>query len=129
MALQPHASGEPQARCLHAAIGVGQNMLILAGNGGSAAIKPSVIEKFNVMSTDWQEALQLSGQSLPENYESMAFASDGEKAYFFGGYTGSSGSQKRHGLLYCLDLQSLQCHEIIPALKKCHLVQDQAAVW
>ena len=115
MALVACASAEPQARCLHAAVGVGQNMLIWAGNGGMTDIKSSIIEVFNVKSATWKEPVQLSCQCLPENLESMAVASDGEKAYFWGGLVGPIEAQKRIGSLYCLDLQSLQCSEIISA--------------
>ena len=99
---------ETSARYDHAAVGFGQNMFVSAGWNSGSTVPSSVVEKFNVLSTAWQERRQLRGQSLKLPASSItAVASDGKKAYLL----------KRHNvnsLLYCLDLSSLRCREIVP---------------
>lgn len=109
---------EPLARFLHAAVGMGHNMFIWGGHdGGLSIFNTSVVERFNVMSTAWQQPRQLHGRSLPEGYRSMAIASDGEKVYMFGGCipTRPGRTQERLNTLYEIDLISLQCKELVPA--------------
>ena len=112
MALSRLRTAEPSARYGHAAVGCGGNLFVWAGGGVPGSPVPSsVLERFNVVSTSWQEPRQLCGQSLPDGFNSMAVTSDGEKAYFFGGSDQSGG---RHNSLYCLDLSSLLNRLIIP---------------
>lgn len=89
-------------------------MLIWAGTDArsSSVVESSVVESFNVMSMVWQKPRRLHGQFLPDRYRSMAVASDGEKAYTFGGW---SGPQERCNKLYEVDLLSLECRELVPA--------------
>ena len=111
MALLSGSSAEPQARLYHAAACVEGNMLIISGYGSENEV-PSALETYHVPSMTWQEQRQLSGQSLPDNFCSMAVASDGERAYLFGGYTGS---RMCCNTLYEVDLTSLECTELVPA--------------
>ena len=112
MALSRLRTAEPSARYCHGAVGCGGNLFVWAGDGGRGSRVPSsVLERFNVVSTSWQEPRQLRGQSLPDGLERMAVTSDGERAYCFGGMDGSG---ERHNSLYCLDLSSLLSRLIIP---------------
>ena len=95
---------EPQARAFHAAAGVGQTMLVWGGEGAETCS----VERFDVFSAIWQELRQLQGQSLPDGLENTAFASDGERAYVFGGFA----SGTRYNKLYAIDLTSLVCTEL-----------------
>ena len=123
MAALPIARAEPSARWGHAAVGSGSNMFVWGatcssgsnmfvwgGYGGGSVISSSVVERFNVQSTSWQEPRQLRGQSLPDGLRCMAVASDGERAYCFGGYVG--GGSQRCNSLYILDLSSMQCRQM-----------------
>ena len=100
---------EPSARCEHAAVGFGQNMFVCAGWNSGVTVSSSVVERFNVLSTAWQEPRHLGGQSLqlPAGMTIAAVASDGKRAYLFR-------RDKANSLLYCLDLSSLLCREIVP---------------
>ena len=114
MAASPISTAEPSARCGHAAFGSGSNMFVWGGEGdGGSVVSSSIAERFNVQSTSWQEPRQLRGQSPPDGLYSMAVASDGERAYYFGGYVGgrSRGSQRCNSL-YVLDLSSMQCRQM-----------------
>ena len=111
MAASPIARAEPSARYGHAAVGCGSNMFVWGGKGGGGSVvSSSVVERFNVQSTSWQESRQLRGQSLPDGLRSMAVASDGERAYYFGGYV--DGLSQRYNSLYVLDLSSMQCRQM-----------------
>ena len=126
MALSRLRTAEPFARCNHGAIVFGVNLFVWAGYGGRGSPVPSsVLERFNVVSTSWQEPRQLRGQSLPNGFNSMAVTSDGEKAYFFGG---TDESNTRHNSLYCLDLSSLVCRVIVPGFKSPSPPYDSAMV-
>ena len=109
MALSRLRTAEPSARYGHAGVGCGGNLFVWAGKGGP--VSSSVLERFNVVSTSWQEPRHLRGQSLPDGLRLMAVTSDGERAYCFGGV---DGSEERHNSLYCLDLSSLLSRLIIP---------------
>ena len=110
MAALPISRPDPSARRGHAAVGCGSNMFIWGGDGGGSVVSSSVVERFNVQSTSWQEPRQLRGQSLPDGLRCMAVASDGERAYYFGGYVGR-GFQPCNSL-YVLDLSSMQCRQM-----------------
>ena len=100
---------EPSARYGHAAVGSGSNMFVWGGEGGGGSVvSSSVVERFNVQSTSWQVPRQIRGQSLPDRLYGMAVASDGEKAYYFGGVVGGSLCNS----LYVLDLSSMQCRQM-----------------
>ena len=116
MAALPKARAEPSARYGHAAVGSGSNMFVWAGEddggsdgGGGSVVSSSAVEQFNVQSTSWQEPRQLRGQS-PDRLCNMAVASDGEKAYYFGGVVG--GGYQYCNSLYVLDLSSMQCRQM-----------------
>ena len=104
---------EPLARSYHAAIRAGQNMLVWGGKGDK--LRPSVVERFDVLSTVWQEPQQLNGPPLPGGINDMAVACDGEKAYMLGGMSGPRYSRHRHHTLYEVDLTSLDCKELVLA--------------
>ena len=107
---------EPTARCLHAAVRVRHNLMVWGGYGGSGStLSSSLIETFNVPSSSWKQQRRLRGQSLPDGYDSMAVASDGERAYTFGGLVGPSGSQSHQNTLYSMNISSLTSREIVPA--------------
>ena len=111
MAALPIARAEPSARYGHAAVGSGSNMFVWGGEGDrGSVVSSSVVERFNVQSTSWQEPRQLGGQSPPDRLRFMAVASDGETAYYFGGYVG--GGKQRCNSLYVLDLSSMQCRQM-----------------
>ena len=111
MAALPISRPEPSARYDHAAVGCGSNMFVWGGEGGGGSVvSSSVVERFNAQSTSWHEPRQLRGQSLPDGLRRMAVASDGERAYYFGGYVGR-GSQRCNSL-YVLDLSSMQCRQM-----------------
>lgn len=99
---------EPQPRRWHAALGVGDKHFLWGGQGDS--IRTTQIETFDVFSTKWVEPQLLQG-SLPDRLDSMAVATDGEKAYTFGGYRGST----RINNIYEINLLTSQCKEIPPA--------------
>ena len=105
------SSAEPSARYQHGAVGVGSNLFVWGGDGGGVSVvSSSVVERFNVRSASWREPRQLRDHSLPEDLSCMAVASDGDRAYCFGGRN-SLGSQ-RYNALYVLDLSSMRCREI-----------------
>ena len=112
MAVSRLRKTESSARRNHGAVGFGGNLFVWAGDGGPGSPVPSsVLERFNVVSTSWQEPRQLRGQSLPDGLRRMAATSDGEKAFCFGGTDESGGL---HNSLYCLDLSSRLCRKIVP---------------
>ena len=93
MASVPQSRGrEPVARVWHAAIGYHRHMAVWGGEGSD--IETSVVECFDVLSATWMEARQLS-QYLPDGLHSMAVACDEERAYTFGGTTGSGDINER----------------------------------
>ena len=56
MAVSQLRTAEPFARCNHGAIGFGANLFVWAGVGGRGSSVPSsVLERFNVVSTCWQD--------------------------------------------------------------------------
>ena len=112
MAALPIARAEPSARYGHAAVGCGSNMFVWGGkgDGGGSVVSSSVVERFNVQSTSWHESRQIRGQSPPDGLYNMAVASDGERAYYFGGYVARR--SQRYNSLYVLDLSSMQCRQM-----------------
>ena len=129
MAVSRLRTAEPSARRNHAAVGFGANLFVWAGDGGPGSPVPSsVVERFNVVSTSWQEPRQLRGQSLPDGLRRMAVTSDGEKTYCFGGLVGPLGSRQSHNSLYCLDLSSLVCRVIVPSSESPSPRYDSAMV-
>ena len=111
MASVPQSRGtEPVARTFHAAIGYHRYMAVWGGRGGDGVhIETSVVECFDVLSATWMEARQLS-QYLPDGLRGMAVACDEERAYTFGGETGSGSIND----VYEVDLTSLVCCKIEP---------------
>ena len=104
---------DPSARYHHAAVGFGANLFVWGGNGGfSLPVPSSVIERFNILSVTWNGPRRLLGQSPPDLLDSMAVASDGERAYFFGGLVEP---RRLSNALYVLDLSSLWCRKIVAA--------------
>ena len=93
---------EPQARGYHAAVGVGQRFYAWGGHGGDTSVQASTVECLDVPSATWQEPRQL--------YR-MAVTADGERAYSFGGRTGSGYSNA----VYEVNMTSLECRELAPA--------------
>ena len=112
MASVPQSRGrEPVARVYHAAIGYYRYMAVWGGKGSRGVhIETSVVECFDVLSATWMEARQLS-QYLPDGLNSMAVACDEERAYTFGGLTGSESIND----VYEVDLTSLVCSTIEPS--------------
>ena len=100
---------EPTARQFHAALAIGQNMFICAGSGHG--IESSVLHKFDVASTSWQEPRRLLKQTFPDCFYGMAVASDGENSYLFGGFVGIEGTCNK---IYEINI-SLECRELVPA--------------
>ena len=96
------------SRCGHAAVGVGQTLLVWGGDGVE---ETSLVERFDVVSTTWRDARRLQGDSLPVGLRYMAVTSDGETGYVFGGdYSGG-----RSDKLFAINLTSLECRELVPS--------------
>ena len=114
MASVSQSSGrEPRARGGHAAVSSSRHMLVWGGGGGSGVMmNTSTVEIFDVISATWRDPRQLSGQSLPDGLHYMGIAAlDGDKAYSFGGRTGSTCIND----LLEIELTSLQCRHLVPA--------------
>ena len=105
---------EPQARNCHAAVGVGQTFYAWGGDGGGTSVQASTVECLDVPSATWQEPRQLRGHSLPDRLDSVAVTADGERAYSFGGRTGSANSTACNAV-YEVNMTSLECRELAPA--------------
>lgn len=101
---------EPTARRYHAAFRIGQYMYIWAGVG----CRSDVIERFNISTFACEQSL-LDGVSAPLNIDSMAVACDESHGYFFGGRDENG---KNFDSLYCLDMSTFECTEIVPATDK-----------
>lgn len=80
------SSREPQPRSSHAAVGIGRKLYVWGGKGdpSQASIQCTTIESFDVLSETWQPPKEVDCP-LPSTLLSMAVATDGESAYFFGG--------------------------------------------
>ena len=102
---------EPRASYFHAAVGVGQTLHVWGGDGGRTSVQASTVECLDVPSATWQEPRQLRGHPLPDRLDSMAVTADGERAYSFGGRTGSDASN----VVYEVNMTSLECRELAPA--------------
>ena len=100
---------EPQARHCHAAVSSNRHMLVWGGGGGGH--ETSTVEIFDVISATWRDPRQLRGQSLPDGLHDMEIALDGDNAYSFGGWTGSTHIND----LLEIELTSLQCRHLVPA--------------
>lgn len=107
------SSRQPQSRAKHAAVGVGRKLFVWGGESGSAKIQTTTIESFDVISQQWDPPRQIRCP-LPDGLMSMAVATDGESAFFFGGSFGASGSYTYSNKLYLVDLSTLQCRELVP---------------
>jgi len=99
---------QPKRRYYHAAFGVGSKHFLWGGDG-SPAIQTAQIEIFDVSSAKWQEPLSLKG-SLPGSLYGMAVTTDGDSAYSFGGYVGSTLTNS----IYEINTRTLECRHIIP---------------
>ena len=99
----------PAARFHHAAVGVDQAMLVWVG--GNKDVPSSMVDSFDVLSLTWIEQRQLHGDPLPSGLSGMGVASDGKKAYLFGGCS-SKGLENR---VFSVDQTSLECRELVPS--------------
>ena len=99
---------QPQPRYHHAAFGVGSKHFLWGGNP-SLAIQTAQIETFDVSSAKWQEPLLLKGSS-PGSLYAMAVTTDGDSAYSFGGYVGST----RTNSIYEINTRTLECRHVLP---------------
>ena len=108
---------EPSARWFHAALSTGQNMLVLAGDGGRrSSVDSSIVESFNVSLSSWQPQRHLLNQTLPDGYCRMAATSDGENVYMF---AGRSGSRQLCNKIFEINTVTLECSELLPATPVC----------
>ena len=99
-----------KARGYHAAFSSDHNMVVWAGRG----CQSDVLDTFNVFSLEWRLTKRLEANDAPEYLHSMAVARDGnDRLYSFGG--GDVRSNRLINSLYCLDMNSLACREIVPA--------------
>ena len=110
----PSVAREPQARYCHAAVGVGQTHYVWGGLSSGTLVQASTVDCLDVPSATWQEPRQLRGHSLPDRLDSMAVTADGERAYSFGGRTGS-GKSTYSNAVYEVNMTSLECRELAPA--------------
>ena len=99
---------QPQPRWYHAAFGVGSKHFLWGGDC-SPAIQTAQIETFDVSSAKWQEPLLLKG-SPPGRLYAMAVTTDGDSAYSFGGYVGST----RTNSIYLINTRTLECRHVLP---------------
>ena len=104
-----YAGRGPAARFHHAAVGVDRAMLVWGG--GNKDVPSSMVDSFDVLSLTWKEQRQLHGDPLPSGLERMAVATDGKKAYLFGGRS-SEGLENR---VFSVDQTSLECRELVPS--------------
>ena len=102
------SSQEPQPRYRHAAFGVGLKHFLWGGDGFTQN-QTTQIETFDISSGKWEEPRLLQG-SLPDRLWSMAVTTDGEYAYSFGGYSGST----RTSNIYEINLRTMRCRELRP---------------
>ena len=117
---------EPSARFFHAALSTGQNMLVLAGNGGrSTSVDSSIVESFNVSLSSWQPRRHLLNQTLPDGYSHMAATSDGENVYLF---AGSSGSRQPCNKVFEINALTLECSELLPATPVCPTPRENSTL-
>ena len=107
----PSVAREPRARYFHAAVGVGQTLHVWGGNDDRTSVQASTVGCLDVPSATWQEPRQLRGHTFPDRLHAMAVTTDGERAYSFGGQTGSGKSNA----VYEVDMTSLECRELAPA--------------
>ena len=98
---------QPQGRSYHAAFGVGSKHFLWGGDG--SAVQTAQIETFDVSSAKWQEPLLLKG-SPPGRLYGMAVTTDGDSAYSFGGYVGST----RTNSIYEINTRTLECRHVLP---------------
>ena len=70
-----------------------------------------MVDSFDVLSLTWIEQRQLHGDPLPSGLSGMAVASDGKKAYLFGGLS-SKGLENR---VFSVDQTLLECRELVPS--------------
>lgn len=103
------SSKEPLPRKRHAAVGVGQKLYVWAGDGPN--VQTTAFESFDVCSEAWELPRHLKGASLPAGFNNMAVATDGKKAYTFGG---AIGDYPYFNTLCEIDLSTLECRELIP---------------
>ena len=99
------SSREPQPRWLHGAFGVGLKYF-LWGGAGSLTIRTAEIETFDITSAQWLNPQPLKG-SPPDRLEGMAVTTDGDYAYSFGGWNGSTSNH-----IYEINSRTLQCMKI-----------------
>ena len=100
---------EPSARYRHAAVGIGQTLLVWGGKGLEDS---SIIERFDVVSTAWRDGRRLQGHLLPTGLHNMAITSDGENGYVFGGRTSSG---QRLDRLFAINLLTMDCVLLSPS--------------
>ena len=116
---------EPSARWFHAALSIGQNMMVLAGSAGGRSVDSSFVESFNVSLLSWQPQRHLLNQTLPDGYRRMAATSDGENVYMF---AGRSGSGQVCNKLFQVNGISLECSELLPATPVCPTPREHSAL-
>ena len=117
---------EPSARRFHAALSTGQNMLVLAGDGGGrSSVDSSIVESFNVSLSSWQPQRHLLNQTLPDGYRRMAATSDGENVYMF---AGRSGSRQLCNKLFQVNGITLECSELLPATPVCPTPREKSTL-
>ena len=98
----------PVARSYHAAFGIDQTMLAWGGKDGGRHVTATV-DSFDVQSLTWKEQRQLRGDPLPCGLANVAVASDGRKAYLFGGVSLKGYEDKA----FSVDLRTLECRELL----------------
>ena len=81
---------------------------------GGTSVQTSTVECLDVPSATWQEPRQLRGHPLPNSLRRMAVTADGERAYSFGGLTGSAYSTACNAV-YEVNMTSLESRELAPA--------------
>ena len=104
----------------HAAVGVGQTLLVW---GGLGVEETSLVERFDVVSTTWRDARRLQGDSLPNGLHDMVVTSDGEMGYVFSGHYSGSCSDK----LFAINLTSLECRELVPSAQSSYIPGPRSA--
>lgn len=105
---------EPLPRCGHAAVGIGDKLVVWRGSGDYIVLKTTALEIFDVTSAEWEQPQHLHGCDMLGGLHGMAVTSDGETAYCCGGRTGSHPNFTYHNTLFRVTLSQQLCQELKP---------------
>ena len=108
------ATRQPLPRAKHAAVGIGSKMAVWGGAGGSALVKNTTLEIFDLPSMIWEQPQVMHGSEMPDRLEGMAVTTDGETGYSFGDATCSNPYTYYNTLFQITPSQHL-CQVLLPS--------------